>query len=321
MSLISVVVPVFNEEDAIALFIEQVQPHLEALGDAWEIVFVDDGSTDATWQAIAAWADQDTRIRGARFSRNFGKEAALTAGLREARGDAVIPMDVDLQDPPDLIGTFVGVWKRGEADTVYGKRISRPTDTWMKRRTAGMFYKLFNRIASHRIEENVGDFRLMDRKVVDAVLSLEEKNRFMKGLFSWVGYRSVGVPYERPQRLVGTTKFNYWKLWNFALDGITGFSTLPLRVWTYVGAGVGAVAFFFAVWVLVKTLIWGPDTPGYPSIMVALLFLGGVQLVSLGVLGEYIGRLYTETKNRPLYIVAQRTPQGTSHAQPSSPQA
>jgi len=305
MPLVSIVVPVLNEEDALEPFVAQVIPYLARAGVDWEIVFVDDGSTDSTWSKIGALAHDDGRIRGVRFSRNFGKEAGLTAGLKAAKGDAVIPMDVDLQDPPDLLETFIGIWRKGEADTVYGKRVSRAADTWLKKQTAGMFYKLFNKIASHKIEENVGDFRLMDRKVVDAVLALDEKNRFMKGLFSWVGFRSVGVPYERPPRLVGTSKFNYWKLWNFALDGITGFSTLPLRVWTYIGLAVGAVAFFFAIWVLFKTLVWGPDTPGYPSIMVALLFLGSVQLVSLGVLGEYIGRLYVESKNRPLYIVAE----------------
>ena len=305
MPLVSIVVPVLNEEEAIHPFVAQISPHLDRTGMDWEIVFVDDGSTDRTWPKIGGLSRQDARIRGVRFSCNFGKEAGLTAGLKAAKGDAVIPMDVDLQDPPELIPSFVDIWRSGEADTVYGQRVSRESDTWHKKQTAGMFYKLFNKISSHKIEENVGDFRLMDRKVVDAVLALDEKNRFMKGLFSWVGYRSVGVPYERPSRSVGTSKFNYWKLWNFALDGITGFSTLPLRVWTYVGLGVGAVAFFFAVWVLVKTLIWGPDTPGYPSIMVTLLFLGSVQLVSLGVLGEYIGRLYVESKNRPLYIVAE----------------
>jgi glycosyltransferase involved in cell wall biosynthesis len=306
MIVLSIVVPVFNEEEAVPLFISSITPFLDRCTPDWEVVFVNDGSRDATWSVIQAAAAADPRVRGVSFARNFGKEAALTAGLAETRGQAIVPMDVDLQDPPELVVEFFRIWRAGEADTVFGRRVSRGADTWLKRQTAGGFYKLFNRIASHRIEENVGDFRLMDRKVVDAVLALPEKNRFMKGLFSWVGFRSVGVPYERPERSVGTTKFNYWKLWNFALDGITGFSTLPLRVWTYVGVAVGCVAFAFAVWVLVRTLIWGPDTPGYASLMIVVLFLGGVQLVSLGVIGEYLGRLYTEVKGRPLYIIAEK---------------
>lgn len=306
MVVLSLVVPVFNEEEAVPLFVDAVVPVLDACTPDWEIVFVNDGSRDGTWASICAAAANNPRVRGVSFARNFGKEAGLTAGLSEAKGQAVIPMDVDLQDPPELIESFFRIWQAGGADTVYGRRVSRGADTWLKRRTAGAFYKLFNRIASHKIEENVGDFRLMDRKVVDAVLALPEKNRFMKGLFSWVGYRSVGVPYERPERVVGTTKFNYWKLWNFALDGITGFSTLPLRVWTYVGVGVGLVAFLFACWVVVRTLIWGVDTPGYASIMVAVLFLGAIQLMSLGIIGEYLGRLYVEVKGRPLFIIADR---------------
>jgi len=300
---LSIVVPVLNEEQALPLFVERLSPMLSALTPAWEIVVVDDGSQDGTMDALRAACAQDPRIRGVKLSRNFGKEAALTAGLAASRGAAVVPMDVDLQDPPELLAEFWRLWKMGAADTIVGQRTVRESDSWMKRRTAGMFYRVFNAVSAHKISENAGDFRLMDRKVVDATLLLREKNRFMKGLFAWVGFRTVAVPYTRPSRSVGVSKFNYWKLWNFALDGITGYSTVPLRVWTYAGSVVAALAFLWAVVVGVKALVFGVDTPGYPSLMIAVLFLGGIQLVSMGVLGEYLGRLYMESKNRPLYIV------------------
>lgn len=301
---ISLVVPVFNEEESIGLFLARVKPLIEELTHDWEIVFVDDGSIDATHAQIAQARFEDNRVRGVIFSRNFGKEAALTAGLEASKGRAVVPMDVDLQDPPELLRDFWRVWKSGAADVVVGQRVQRESDTWMKRRTAGLFYKVFNKMSSHKINENAGDYRLMDRRVVDAILLLEEKNRFMKGLFSWVGFTTVAVPYERPARVAGTSKFNYWKLWNFALDGITGYSTVPLRIWTYVGSAIAFLAFIWAVVVGVKAILFG-GTPGYASIMIAVLFLGGVQLISLGVLGEYLGRLYVETKKRPLYIVSE----------------
>ena len=303
---LSIVVPVLNEEDTVEIFLDRMKPILLELTEDWEIVFVDDGSTDTTFDVITTKVKEEARIRAIKLSRNFGKEAALSAGLAESRGAAVVPMDVDLQDPPELLGEFWRIWKADVADTVAGQRVARDSDTWMKRRSAGLFYRVFNRVAAHPIEENAGDFRLMDRKVVEATLQLREKNRFMKGLFAWVGFRTILVPYERPARAAGKSKFNYWKLWNFALDGITGFSTVPLRIWTYVGSAVALVALVWALVIAAKVLVVGEDTPGLAAVMIAVLFLGGVQLISLGVLGEYIGRLYIETKDRPLYIIDRR---------------
>lgn len=297
--------PVLNEEEAVGLFTNTFFEKVGHLPYRFEIVFVDDGSTDATAETIEALHQSDDRIKLIQLSRNFGKEAALTAGLERATGDAVIPMDVDLQDPPEIIETFVRLWEEGY-DIVFGKRKARIQDTAAKRLTAGAFYKIFNAIAASQIEENVGDFRLMDRRVVEAVLCLRERNRFMKGIFAWVGFKSTEVLYERPARQAGTTKFNFWKLWNFALDGLTGFSTLPLRVWTYVGAGIGAFSLLCMVLIVGKTLIFGDPVRGYPSLMAAILFLGGVQIFTLGIIGEYLARLYIEVKQRPLYLVSKR---------------
>jgi len=302
---ISIVVPVLDEEGVVALFVQEVSRTVEHLPCAFEFVFVDDGSQDGTVDEIIKLNSTDERIKLVQLSRNFGKEAALTAGMEAATGDAVIPMDVDLQDPPELIEKFIALWEEGY-DIVFGKRIARRQDTALKKLSAGAFYKTFNKIAASQIEENVGDFRLMDRRVVEAVLCLRERNRFMKGIFAWVGFRSVEVPYERPERLAGKTKFNFWKLWNFALDGLTGFSTLPLRVWTYVGAAIGAVSLLYMVAIVAKTLIFGDAVRGYTSMMAVILFLGGVQLFSLGIIGEYLGRLYVEAKQRPLYVVSRR---------------
>lgn len=305
---LSVVVPVLNEEQALPVFLERMGPVLSALTDAWEVVVVDDGSQDGTMGVLTAAAARDPRVRGIKLSRNFGKEAALTAGLAAARGAAVVPMDVDLQDPPELLAEFWRLWRMGAADTIVGQRTVRESDSWAKRRTAGLFYRVFNAVSAHKISENAGDFRLMDRRVVAATLLLREKNRFMKGLFAWVGFRTLAVPYTRPARSVGASKFNYWKLWNFALDGITGYSTVPLRIWTYVGSLVALLALVWALVVGVQALVLGTETPGYASMMIAVLFLGGIQLISLGVIGEYLGRLYIESKDRPLYIVDKEVP-------------
>ena len=301
---LSLVVPVLNEEDAVPIFIERVTPVLNDLKISYEILFVDDGSTDRTAEVIRESAARDPAVRLVRLTRNFGKEAALTAGLDFARGDGVIPMDVDLQDPPALIPDFVRLWREGY-DVVYGQRVERGSDTATKRASAGLFYRIFNRVSAQKIEPNVGDFRLMSRDVVEATRQLRELNRFMKGLFAWVGFRSIGVPYTRTQRSAGTTKFNYWKLWNFALDGVTSFSTAPLRIWTYVGMTVALLAVIYTAVILVQTLAFGRDVPGYASLMIVVLMLGAVQMVSLGVLGEYIGRLYMETKQRPVYLVQE----------------
>lgn len=301
---LSLVVPAFNEEATVPVFLAALRPILARIDLSYEIIFVDDGSSDATADVVLAEARQDPRIRLVRFSRNFGKEAALTAGLDWSSGAAVIPMDVDLQDPPELIADFVGLWRQGY-DIVYGQRVDRSADTGLKRLTAGLFYHVFNVMTATKIEENVGDYRLMSRAAVDATLQLRERNRFMKGLFAWVGYRKIAVPYERPERAAGTTKFNYWRLWNFALDGITSFSTAPLKIWTYVGILVALLAVLYTLLITVRTLAFGRDVPGYSSLMVVILMLGAVQLISLGILGEYIGRLYMETKGRPIYLVRE----------------
>lgn len=238
----------------------------------------------------------------ANLTRNFGKEAALTAGIDQAKGDAVIIMDVDLQDPPELILDFLAKWHEGY-DVVYGKRIIRDSDSLAKRASANWFYKLFNKVSPVKIPENAGDFRLMDRRVVEVVKRLHERNRFMKGMFAWVGFRSTGVPYTRKPRPAGQTKWNYWKLWNFALDGLVGFSTAPLRIWMYFGAIVAIIAFLYSLFIVAKVIIFGIDVPGYASLMTAILFFGGVQLLSLGVVGEYLGRLFTEVKGRPVYVM------------------
>ena len=300
--LISVIVPMYNEETVIqTLFstLEQVMGQLEV---DYEIVCVDDGSKDGTRAALEAQVEKDAKVRAVFLSRNFGKEAAMTAALDYARGDAVIPLDADLQDPPELIGQMIEKWQDG-FDVVYAKRISRDADTRLKRNTAGLFYKVFNSLSEMPIPENVGDFRLMDRRVVEAIKQLPEKDRFMKGLFCWPGFNNTTIEFERQERLEGETKFNYWKLWNFALNGITSFSSVPVRMGVYLGLVVSGAAFVYGVVILLKTLMTGVDVPGYASLMVVMLFLGGVQLFFLGLLGEYIGRIYKEVKNRPIYMV------------------
>ena len=303
---LSLVIPVKDEEEAIGVFLAQVVPILEALDDAaarsFEILFIDDGSTDRTLEVIRAANKADPRIRGLSLSRNFGKEAALSAGLDFARGLAVIPIDVDLQDPPDVIAPMVAKWRDG-FDVVYGVRDNRESDSLPKRLTADLYYRAHNRLSNDKIPEHAGDFRLLDRRVVEVIKSMPERNRFMKGLFAWAGFKSAGVPYHRVERTVGTSKFNYWKLWTLAVDGITSASTVPLRVWSYLGGGVALFALGYAIFIIIRTLTSGIEVPGYASMMVAVLFLGGLQLLSLGVLGEYVGRILTEVKHRPLYVV------------------
>lgn len=299
---ISLVVPVFNEEDTIPIFYKAVREYEPLKEYEVEIVFINDGSKDSTEKIINALAISDDLVKSFSFTRNFGKEPALFAGLDHASGDAVIPIDVDLQDPIEVIPLLIEKWKNG-ADMVLAKRTDRSTDGHLKRKSAEMFYKLHNKISTPKIEENVGDFRLMSRETVENIQKLPERNLFMKGILSWVGGRTEVVEYARAERCAGESKFNGWKLWNLALEGITSFSTFPLRVWTYIGLGVSVFAFLYAAWMIVDKIIWGNPVPGYPSLMTAILFLGGVQLIGIGVLGEYIGRIYIETKRRPKYII------------------
>ncbi|MEO1852660.1 glycosyltransferase family 2 protein [Chromohalobacter sp.] len=303
--LLSIVVPVMNEEGAIGAFLAAVDKALDGHVARWEVVFVDDGSRDATLATLRDASRADARVRYLSLTRNFGKEAALTAGLAHAHGDAIVPMDVDLQDPPHVILEFVRLWREEGFDMVYGVRGTREEDTHTKRATAGLFYRFFNRLSDTPIPHNAGDFRLMDRRVVDALNRLPERSRFMKGLFSWPGYRTTGVRYARPSRETGSSKFNYWKLWNFALDGVVSFSTWPLRIWSYCGAVIALIAFLYIVLLVGRVVLFGSDVPGYASLMTAILFFGGMQLLSIGILGEYVGRLFIETKQRPLYLVAE----------------
>ncbi|EHM40221.1 glycosyltransferase family 2 protein [Hafnia alvei] len=299
---ISLVVPVFNEEDTIPIFYKAVREYEPLREYDVEIIFINDGSKDSTEKIINALSISDGLVKSLSFTRNFGKEPALFAGLDHATGDAIIPIDVDLQDPIDVIPLLIEKWKDG-ADMVLAKRTDRSTDGHLKRKSAEMFYKLHNKISTPKIEENVGDFRLMSRETVENIQKLPERNLFMKGILSWVGGRTDIVEYSRAERCAGESKFNGWKLWNLALEGITSFSTFPLRVWTYIGLGVSVFAFIYAAWMIIDKLIWGNPVPGYPSLMTAILFLGGVQLIGVGVLGEYIGRIYIETKNRPRYLL------------------
>lgn len=297
---ISLVVPVFNEEEAIPIFYQAVRRELADY--LVEIVFINDGSNDGTEGIINALSVSDPLVRPISFTRNFGKEPALFAGLENATGDAVIPIDVDLQDPIEVIPELIQRWKCG-ADVVLAKRTDRSSDGHLKRKTAEWFYRLHNKISSPAIEENVGDFRLMSREIIEHIKNLPERNLFMKGILSWVGGKVEVVEYTRAERVAGTSKFNGWKLWNLALEGITSFSTFPLRVWTYIGLLVAAVSFLYGAWMIFDTIAFGNPVHGYPSILVSILFLGGIQLIGIGVLGEYIGRIYIESKSRPRYII------------------
>lgn len=306
--LLSVVVPVHNEAGGIEPFLARARLVLEAVtapfGPAatFEILFVDDGSNDATLEELHAARAADPRVRIVVLSRNFGKDTALAAGLQHAAGAAVIPIDVDLQDPPEVIPQLVERWLAGY-DVVGARRADRSADSWLKRATARAFYRVFNRMAERPILADAGDFRLLSRAVVDELNRLPERARFMKALYAWVGFRHCHVDYVREDRHSGASKWRYWRLWNFAIDGITSSTTAPLRVWTYLGALTALSAFGYAGFLIARTLLLGVDVPGYASLMVIVLMLGGVNLLSLGVIGEYLGRTYTEVKGRPLYIV------------------
>ncbi|RZF23424.1 glycosyltransferase [Paraburkholderia sp. UYCP14C] len=287
----------------IGRFFREVCSVMETVPNSrFEIVCVNDGSRDATLPLLLKQAAHDSRIRVVDLSRNFGKEAALTAGLDHAIGDAVIPFDADLQDPPGAIPDLVSKWREGY-DVVLAMRAERTTDSYAKRNSASMFYRVHNAISELLIPENAGDFRLMSRSTVDALKQLRETRRFMKGLFAWVGGKTATIEYVRQPRAAGASKFSGWKLWNFALEGVTSFSTLPLRVWTYIGGVTALLAILYAAYLIVRTVVHGIDVPGYASIITAILFLGGMQLIGIGVIGEYVGRMYVESKRRPIYIV------------------
>lgn len=301
---LSLIVPVFNEEQAVLGFYHAVRREPSLQAHLVEIVFVNDGSTDHTGEFVRAITQRDNAVVLINFSRNFGKEAALFAGLEHANGDAVVPIDVDLQDPIEVVAQLIEPWCQG-ADVVLAKRRNRTSDGYFKRHSASLFYHLLNRISYTHIEENVGDFRLMDRKVVDVIKALPEQQLFMKGVLSWAGFNVAIVEYDRAPRAVGQSKFNGWKLWNLALDGITSFSTLPLRLWSYVGGFISLAALVYAGYLIVDKVLFGNAVPGYPSLMTAILFLGGVQLIGIGILGEYVGRIYMEAKHRPKYVVRE----------------
>lgn len=301
---LSVVCPIYNEVHGLDAFFARILTALESTQETFEIICVNDGSTDASLARLLDFQAKHSQIRVIDLSRNFGKEAALTCGIDHALGDALIPIDADLQDPPELIEEMVQVWKKG-FDVVLMQRTDRSSDSILKRKTADWFYRFHNAISSPLVPANVGDFRLMDRKVVEALKKFSERNRFMKGLFSWVGFRQATIPYKRDVRFAGASKFSAWHLWNFALEGITSFSTAPLRVWTYLGLTVSSISFLYGLYIVTKTFVLGIDLPGYASLITVVLFLGGVQLIGLGILGEYLGRLYIESKQRPIYIVRE----------------
>ncbi|KWA07826.1 glycosyltransferase family 2 protein [Burkholderia territorii] len=304
--LVSLVVPFYNEGEAVERFFDVVIPLMAGL-DAlrFEIVCVNDGSRDDTLERLIRVSMTDRRVRVIDLTRNFGKEAALTAGLDEAAGDAVIPLDADLQDPPSLIPVMLEHWRDG-AEVVAAKRSNRACDSFAKRTAAAIYYRVHNMLSDVKLPENVGDFRLMDRKVVNALRSLPERHRFMKGLFAWVGYQTVIIEYQREARSAGHSKFSGWKLWNFALEGITSFSTVPLRSWTYIGLGIAALAFLYGAFIVGRTLLFGNPVLGYPSLLSVTLFIGGIELIGIGVVGEYIGRIYDESKQRPVYLIRRR---------------
>ncbi len=303
---ISVVIPMYNEAQAIDSLFARLIPCLEKVTTNYEIICVDDGSRDDTVKLLKRYYLQEPRIKVVCLSRNFGKEAALTCGIDYALGQAVIPIDADLQDPPEMIPALVEKWKEGYK-VVLATRRNRPGDSWMKRKSAEWFYRIINSISSVKIPPNTGDYRLMDRQVIDAVKHLPERTRFMKGIFAYAGFSTATIYFDREARVAGTTSWNYWNLWKFALEGIFSFTTVPLHIWTYLGAFISAISFLYMMLIIVRTLLFGVNVPGYASLMVAILFMGGMQLLSIGIIGEYVGRIYCETKQRPVYLVEETT--------------
>jgi glycosyltransferase involved in cell wall biosynthesis len=305
-TMFSVVVPCYNEADGIGEFHRRLALVMDRLGEPWEAVYVNDGSRDATLIHLEALRRNCPSVALVNLSRNFGKEIALTAGLDHARGEAIIVIDADLQDPPEVIPELVAGWREG-FDVVYAQRRERQGESWLKKATASGFYRLMQRTGRVQLPRDTGDFRLISRRAADALLALREQHRFMKGLFTWIGFPSKAVPYDRDPRFAGASSWNYWKLWNFALEGITGFTVLPLKVATYLGLIVALLAVSYGGVIVVRTVLFGNSVPGYPSVMAVILFLGGAQLITLGVIGEYLGRVFNETKRRPLYLVERYT--------------
>jgi glycosyltransferase involved in cell wall biosynthesis len=318
--LVSVVVPFHDEQDNVLVLHQRLRAVLDAAGVTWELVCVNDGSRDGTLSALIRLAEEDARVRVYDLSRNFGKEAALTAGLDQARGSVAVPLDADLQDPPEVIPVLIAKWREG-FDVVNAVRAAREGEGWLKQASARWFYRVMNRLSAIDIPRDTGDFRLLSRAALDALHQMPERRRFMKGMFVWVGFPTASVTYRRACRHAGRTSWNYWRLWNFALEGITSFSLAPLRIASYLGLAVALLSLLYALFLIVRTLIFGNHVNGYPSLMAAVLFLGGVQLIALGVIGEYIGRIYEETKQRPVYIIRRRWtgeatdgPLGAGHA-------
>lgn len=307
--LISLVVPMYNEASGVAGFFERALSVLGALGEEWEVLAIDDGSTDDTRRILAQWSAREPRIRYLALSRNFGKEAALTAGIEHAMGRVVVPIDADLQDPPELIPQMLELWRQGNK-VVLATRRERRGEGVLKRGTAWLFYRLMARLTSVPVPYDAGDFRLMDRSVVEVLRLLPERTRFMKGLFAWVGFKTISIHYDREPRHLGVPKQSWGRLWGLAKDGVFSFTTFPLKLTTYLGVLISVLAFGYAFWLLLRTLILGVDVPGYASIMAAILCMGGIQLVALGILGEYIGRIYREAKQRPIYIIEERSGEG-----------
>lgn len=299
---ISVVVPLYNEQENIDALFRRLLAVLEALNTSYDVICVNDGSRDNTLKNLVEYHQRYPQIKVVNLSRNFGKDTAMSAGIDYSQGMAVIPIDADLQDPPELIAEMIEKWHEGY-DVVYASRRVRIGESWFKRFSAEGFYQVINKLSRVSIPPNTGDFRLIDRRVVESIKKMPERQRFMKGIFAWVGYKQTSILFDREPRYQGQTKWNYWKLWNFAIDGITSFSFLPLKVWTYVGLIIALVSLVYASFLILRTIIFGIDVPGYASLMVAVLFLGGIQLLTLGIIGEYIGRVYEEVKGRPLYLV------------------
>lgn len=304
---LSVVVPAYNEQEVLPEFHRRLGAVLDGFEGVCEIVYVNDGSRDSTLAVMRRLQAQDPRVAIVDLSRNFGKETALTAGLDHARGEATVAIDADLQDPPELIPEMIKLWREG-FDVVYAQRTVRDGETWFKKATARLFYRAMRRVSRVEVPEDTGDFRLMSRRAMDALRQLRERHRYMKGLFAWIGFPSKALLYKRDPRFAGVTKWNYWKLWSLALEGFTSFTTAPLKIATFFGALVAFLAFLFALFIIYKTLAYGDPVAGYPSLMVVVLFIGGIQLIALGIIGEYLGRMFMETKQRPLYLVKDYLP-------------
>jgi polyisoprenyl-phosphate glycosyltransferase len=308
ITLLSVVVPVFNEEAVIEEFHRRALAALKALPFPSELIYVNDGSRDRTPAIVRGFVREFGNVALIDLSRNFGKEAAMTAGIDHARGDAVVIIDADLQDQPELIPELVGIFRNSDYDVIYAQRASRSGETFLKKASAHLFYRVIGRLTGIDIPRDTGDFRLMNRRAVDALRQLREHHRFMKGLFAWIGFRQAAFRYDRDARFAGDSKFNYWRLWNFSLEGITSFTTAPLKVGSYVGLLISLGAAVYGFIIIVRTLIYGNPVPGYPSLLVVVLFLGGFQLLTLGIIGEYLGRVFNEAKHRPLYFVREYIP-------------